>query len=200
MIQDEIFRRVLVAASAIVMPFGIYYRIRSQSTGERLDRRQEGLFILLSLRLAGIACMGALVAFMINPAWMAWASVNVPEWLRWAGVALGACAAALLFWTLSNLGRNLTDTVVTRQAHTLVSSGPYRYVRHPFYDAVALSLLANALTAANWFLLAAGGLVVALLVIRTPIEERHLLAHFGEPYRAYLDRTGRFLPKLSGNR
>jgi protein-S-isoprenylcysteine O-methyltransferase Ste14 len=97
-------------------------------------------------------------------------------------------------WTLLSLGKNLTDTVVTRKAHTLVTVGPYRWVRHPFYDAVALSLLANSLTAANWFLLATGALLVALIVVRTRTEEQLLLARFGDAYRAYMERTARFLP------
>ena len=105
-------------------------------------------------------------------------------------------AGGLLIWTLRNLGKNLTDTVVTRRAHMLVSSGPYRWVRHPFYDAVALCILANALAAANWFLLLAGGVVVVLLVIRTRTEEGKLLLHFGDSYRTYVERTGRFLPKI----
>ena len=46
--------------------------------------------------------------------------------------------AVLLIWTLRSLGPNLTDTVVTRQAHTLVTRGPYRWVRHPFYGCMAL--------------------------------------------------------------
>jgi len=133
---------------------------------------------------------------MIDPSWMAWSSLRVPEWLRWAGVGTGALAAGLLLWTLTNLGKNLTDTVVTRRAHTMVSAGPYRWVRHPFYGAVALSILANGLAAANWFLLGTGGLVVTLLALRTRTEEEKLLLRFGDSYRTYMERTGRFLPKV----
>jgi protein-S-isoprenylcysteine O-methyltransferase Ste14 len=84
--------------------------------------------------------------------------------------------------------------VVTRKAHTLVTVGPYRWVRHPFYDAVALAVLANSLVAANWFLLATGALLMTMMVIRTRREEAHLLARFGDAYRSYMNRTGRFFP------
>ena len=120
----------------------------------------------------------------------------VPPWVRWVGVGIGAVAMTLLVWTLRNLGKNLTDTVVTRREHTLVMKGPYRFVRHPFYDAVALAVVANALVAANWFLLAGGILGVALMVLRTSREEERLLARFGDSYRTYRERTGRFLPKI----
>ena len=117
-----------------------------------------------------------------------------------AGVGILAAAVGLLTWTLRSLGANLTDTVVTRRVHTLVTHGPYRWVRHPFYGAMALLILAIALVAANWFFLLAGGLVVSLITVRTAIEERHLLARFGEEYQAYLSRTGRFVPRLSARR
>ena len=80
--------------------------------------------------------------------------------------------------------KNLTDTVVTRREHTLVTKGPYRFVRHPFYDALALSVTANALVAANWFLLVGGILTFALIVLRTRREEDRLLC-------ASATRTGR---------
>ena len=193
---DHTFRLALIVIAFMMLPVLAYHRVRSQATGERLDRRQEGLFILFTLRPVGAAMWVAILAYMINPRWMAWSSVGLPEWLRWAGVALGVIGASLLIWTLPNLGKNLTDTVVTRKAHTLVSSGPYRWVRHPFYDAVALYVAANALASANWFLLLTGAVVVTLLVIRTRTEEEKLALRFGDSYRAYVSRTGRFLPRI----
>ena len=85
---------------------------------------------------------------------------------------------------------------MTRQAHTLVTRGPYRWVRHPFYDCMALFMLSHRLMAANWFVLAAGVVVFRLLAARSRTEELKLLARFGEPYRAYRASTGRFLPGI----
>jgi protein-S-isoprenylcysteine O-methyltransferase Ste14 len=106
--------------------------------------------------------------------------------------------AVLLLWTFRSLGNNLTDTVVTRHHHTLVVHGPYHWIRHPLYDAVALFMVGMSLMAANWFILVTGVLVFCLLVTRTRTEEKNLLARFGGSYRAYTERTGRFLPKGGG--
>lgn len=191
---DAVFRPYVIAIFVAVMMIAIPFRIKSQSTGQKLDRMQEGLFIMVALRLAGAALWFGAIAFMINPASMAWSSLPFPMWIRWAGVAVGLVTPLLLAWTLKTLGPNLTDTVVTRQTHTLVTRGPYRWVRHPFYDCMALFVLSLGLAAANWFVLGAGVVVFALLAVRTRIEEEKLLARFGDPYRAYLARTGRFLP------
>jgi protein-S-isoprenylcysteine O-methyltransferase Ste14 len=198
--DDKAFQIVLIVGTLLLLPIMVYHRVKSQATGEALDRWQEGRFILFTLRPFGVAAMLGLLAFMINPAWMEWSSMRLPAWLRWSGVALGALAGGLLVWTFRNLGPNLTDTVVTRREHTLVSSGPYRWIRHPFYDAAGLAILANSLTTANWFLFLTGGVAFILIVIRTRTEEEHLVARFGDSYRAYAESTGRFVPRIRATR
>lgn len=195
---DHTFRVALIIGALMVFPIAAYYRIQSQATGEKLDRRREGLFILIALRLAGLFCMLGMGAYMVNPSWMAWSSLALPGGARWAGIGVGAVAGGLLIWAFASLGKNLTDTVVTRREHTLVTSGPYRWVRHPFYDSVALCILACSLAAANWFIFLTGALAVLLIVVRTRKEEAELQSRFGGDYRTYVERTGRFLPKRRG--
>ena len=196
MIPDQPFRLVLIAGLACVLPFALYFRIKSQRTREPLDRRQEGLFILIFLRLFGIGTMLGVLAFAVNPGWLRWSQLDLPDWLRWCGAVLGAGAGALLIWTMRTLGPNLTDTVVTRREHSLVTDGPYRWVRHPFYVAFFFAVTANALLTASWFLALTGGLAFALIVMRTPIEEGKLVERFGREYEAFMERTNRFVPRL----
>lgn len=193
---DDLFRRVMIAGLLVTLAIAVPFRLKSQATREPLDRRQEGLFILATLRPIGAVLWLSVFAYLINPAWLAWSSVAVPVWVRWTGAAVWPVAAAMLYWTMSTLGPNLTDTVVTRKAATLVTRGPYRWIRHPFYGSVTLLVSAVALLAANWFVLLAGGLLIALLVVRTRKEEELLVARFGDSYRGYMARTGRFLPRL----
>ena len=195
---DAAFRPYLIAGFTLVILIALPFRIRSQATRERLDRRQEGVAMMIVLRLGGAAVWAGVIAFMIDPALMRWSSLALPPGARWTGVGLTVLTMALLTWTLGSLGPNLTDTVVTRKAHTLVTRGPYRWVRHPFYDCMALFVAAIALMMANWFVVGAGGIMFALLAIRSRTEEDKLLERFGEPYRAYRAATGRFLPRLAG--
>ena len=199
MTDDQVFRLILIAGFVAIMPAGMYHRVKSQATGESLDRRQEGIFVLVTLRPMGFATMVGLIAYMINPAWMAWSAMPLSAWFRWAGVPVGAFAGTLMIWTMHTLGKNLTDTVVTRKDHELVTAGPYRYVRHPFYCAFILAVLANTLVAANWFLLATGGTAWLVIVYRTKKEEQNLVARFGDDYRDYMARTRRFIPRFSGD-
>jgi protein-S-isoprenylcysteine O-methyltransferase Ste14 len=193
---DATFRPYVIAGFFLVILIALPFRLRSQATGETLDRTQEGVAMMIVLRLGGLALWVGVIAFMIDPAYMAWSSIPLPPGARWTGVGLAILRAAFLTWTLRSLGPNLTDTVVTRVAHTLVTRGPYRWVRHPFYDCMALFLVSIALMMANWFVIVSGVIMFTLLAIRSRTEEDKLLERFGEPYRAYRATTGRFLPRV----
>src|SRR5436190_7261302 len=194
--HDDPFRLALIALAAVFMPIGLYHRRRAH-TGEKIDRWQEGVVILFGLRLTAAAAFASGLVWLINPAWMAWSHLPIPAAVRWAGVGSTVAGAILFVWAVHNLGRNLTDTVITRQQHYLVTTGPYRYVRHPFYVAVVLGLVGTSLATANWFYMLAGGIVwFAFLLPRTRIEERNLIERFGDVCRNYTRRVGRFVPRL----
>jgi protein-S-isoprenylcysteine O-methyltransferase Ste14 len=197
LIPAEPFHAILVAAALVLFPVALYHRIRSQATREPLDRRKEGLFLLLTLRPIGLLGALGFLAYLVRPSWMDWSAIPVPAALRWAGIAVGVLGAALWIWTFRTLGPNLTDTVVTRRNHTLVTGGAYRWVRHPFYVAVALTILANSLAAANWFLFLCGAATMGLIALRTRREEALLVERFGDAYREYMLRTGRFFPRAT---
>jgi protein-S-isoprenylcysteine O-methyltransferase Ste14 len=197
MTTESTFRAIAIANVTLCLPIGLFFRIKSQSRGERLSRRDEGVLVLIGLRLCGVLAWALLATYLTNPAWVSWSSLAIPTSLRWAGAALGLLVVPpFLFWTFHSLGRNLTDTVVTRREHVLVTRGPYRWVRHPFYLVVLLWGLSLSLLIANWLLALLGIASVTMLVARTRVEEAKLSERFGDEYRAYTQRTGRFFPRL----
>src|SRR4051812_30462465 len=124
MTDEAVFRDITITSLVLTLPIGLYHRIRSQATRERLARRGGGIFIMIGLRLCGLIALLVVAANLINPSWMRWSSVALPTWLRWIGGCLAVFALPpLLFWTFHSLGKNLTDTVVTRREHTLVTHG-----------------------------------------------------------------------------
>lgn len=200
MTEEDTLRWWLLAGLLACVLIVAYHRIRAHRSGDPLDRREEGLFILATLRPIGLVYFVSLGVYLADPARMAWSAVALPPWVRWSGVGILAADSGLLFWTLHSLGPNLTDTVVTRKVHTLVVKGPYRWVRHPFYDAVALLLIGVSLVAANWFMLVTGGVAFTLLAVRSLREEDRLVARFGDDYRRYMARTNRFVPTVRVHR
>ena len=163
---------------------------------EEISRKAEGKVIFIGLRLFGFCFFASLVTYMVNPEGMAWSSLQIPIGLRWLGTVLEVVGISLLYWALHNLGKNLTDTVVTREKHTLVTVGPYRWVRHPLYVVFLTLSIAFSMVASNWAMGLAAVLAFIVIAARTSIEEEMLVERFGDEYREYMGRTGRFLPRL----
>ena len=94
---------------------------------------------------------------------------------------MGACAGAKYLITFDDM--------------KLVTNGPYSRVRHPMYAGFLLWGITWLLFTDNWFVGGAlVGIVVLVVVFRLPDEEKILTEHFGDEYRQYMARTGRFIP------
>lgn len=173
-----------------------YHRARARASGETVARRREGSAALALRAVMGLSLFGGVLLHALRPEWMTWASVGLSRPLRWAGLALAALALPAIHWVLGNLGRNVTETVLTKERHELVTSGPYRWIRHPLYTTGLVLLLGLGLAAGSWFVPAAAGLAAALIRwLVVPREEAALLAKFGDRYRSYMAETGRLLPR-----
>lgn len=96
---EPALRGVLIGVMLLLLPIGMYHRVKSQGTGEKLDRRQEGIFILATLRPLGALFWLATLVWIINPRWMDWSSMPLPQSARWAGVGPLLAGAVLLVWT-----------------------------------------------------------------------------------------------------
>jgi len=156
----------------------------------------EGLTTAVALRSSGLVLMLSVVAYLVNPRWMRWSRLDLPAPLRWSGAGLGAVSLALTLWIFRTIGKNITSTVETREEHELVTGGPYRWVRHPLYTVGTSFFVLLGIVAANWFMGLASLSVLVMLLIRLPKEEEKLIERFGDEYRAYIERTGRLLPRI----
>ena len=191
------FRWLILAVLLSALTVSGYHRARARLGGETVARRREGpLFLALRLLMA-LALFGGILAHVVAPDRMTWASFEVPAALRWLGLGLGVLTVPGVHWVLNALGRNVTETVLTKERHELVTGGPYRWVRHPLYTTGLMLFLALGLMAGSWFVLLATVIAFAMLRLAViPREEQALLAKFGEQYEAYMSRTGRLMPKM----
>jgi len=159
-----------------------------------LDNLLKFLFLAV-LALWGVAQLVAIL-YVLTP-WFDFADYRLPVWSGPVGIGVFAAALLLLWRSHADLGRNWSVTLQIREGHSLVTRGVYRYVRHPMYAAHWLWGIGQALLLQNWI---AGPPVLvvflALCLLRIPREEGMMLDHFGQEYRRYMARTGRFIPRL----
>ena len=88
--------------------------------------------------------------------------------------------------------------MLARAGGALVTTGPYRWMRHPLYAMGGALFFAVGLMSASWFILGVACLGVALIrLVVVPMEEQALVAKFGDEYRAYMNRTGGLVPSVS---
>lgn len=172
-------------------------RRRARQASGTIPRSQEPPGLIAGRLGVALPLFGGVLAYLLNPAWMAWASFGLPPWIRWAGAALGLAAIPSVYWVLSNLAENVSETVLTKRQHRLVTTGPYRWVRHPLYTVGIALFVSIGLMAANWFILLwAAVALIAIRVVVVPREEAHLVQTFGDDYRRYRRRTGAMWPPL----
>ena len=194
--SQTFFHNVFVVFFALFAVIRVYFQWRARQIQGQVEYKEGKLNTALRALIGAMFFLGVLF-YIVRPQVLAWAELPLPQWLQWLGVILGVVSLPLLTWTQQSLGSNFSTTLHVRQEHTLVTSGPYRYMRHPMYTALFLSMLAILLLTRNWIV---GGVpLVGLFVIvllRVQREERAIIEKFGDAYREYMKRTGRFVPLL----
>jgi protein-S-isoprenylcysteine O-methyltransferase Ste14 len=193
------FRWFALAIFLASVGVSAHRRWRARRATGAIPRRREPPGLIAGRLTVALPLFGGVLAYLANPHWMSWSSLGLHPWARWTGVALGVLVVPSVHWVLKTLGANVSETVLTKQEHQLVTAGPYRWVRHPLYTAGIALFVSIAIIAANWFILlwaVVAAISLRLLVI--PREEAHLVATFGDDYRKYRIGTGALLPLVPG--
>ena len=98
---------------------------------------------------------------------------------------------------LKALGPYYSLYIEIRPGQPLISSGPYRLVRHPCFLSSILEPIALCLIAHAWItLVTAVPIYILLYVLRLRFEERHLMEHFGKSYLKYKSSVGALFPRI----
>jgi protein-S-isoprenylcysteine O-methyltransferase Ste14 len=113
---------------------------------------------------------------------------------RWSGLALYGLGSGLVFWSGAALGRLYSAEVTIQEDHHLVTTGPFRRIRHPRYlGALALGF-GLALVFRSWIGLAVATAFIGLILLRIRDEEALMHQEFGREWEAYCERSWRLLP------
>jgi protein-S-isoprenylcysteine O-methyltransferase Ste14 len=192
-----IFRIILPALIVLfAIHRGYYVTKHSKPENDTLKRREEGLVSNLAGLLSMIGFV-TIIAYAANPDWIAWADLPFPLWVRWMGIGFAFLGFILLQWAQNTLGKNWSDRPRMLKEQTLITSGPYQFVRHPIYTAFITILGSTLFISANWLIgLAWIGMSALEIGSRIDFEESLMLEYFGDQYREYMKKTGRLLPLM----
>jgi protein-S-isoprenylcysteine O-methyltransferase Ste14 len=110
------------------------------------------------------------------------------------GIILLGLAGLLAAGGLWSIGRQMSSQAEVRPDTELVTDGAFRVVRHPLYLSILLLWAGGTLALASWFMAVCTVALVPLFVARSRLEERILVRHFGDAYRAYMRDVPMLLP------
>lgn len=187
------FKIVLAALLLVDAVIRLYYQ-RGLKKFERAsvkhELREKFLYYLVGMSLIPLF-------FYLLTSWIDTFRLPFPAGFRWLGAGLIFAGDLLFTWSHKALGRNWSPVLEIRKGHTLVTDGPYRFIRHPMYAAIFLIGIGVSLLSANWIVALSYMMPTAsLYLIRVSDEEEMMIGQFGDEYRQYMTRTGRLIPKL----
>ena len=198
MSSNDLFKLIfligLIAAEVIRFPHRMRVKQARRQKKTTDDRTRP---IDLALDLAAFSGMEIIPLIYVFSGWPQFADYPRPDLLGWLGALLFAGCLYVLYRAHVDLGQNWSPTVEVTPTQSLVTSGIYGVIRHPIYAAMWLWGVAQALLLANWIAGPATLVLFGLVYfVRVPREEQMMLDHFGEEYRAYMQRTRRVIPKF----
>jgi protein-S-isoprenylcysteine O-methyltransferase Ste14 len=202
MTTESTFRLAFLLLLVALLAMRFYFMIKLRCSGGRIMpdqdaiQREGGRGVLAVRMLAFFALIAFLGMYLLGAQWIDRFMFPLPVWLRWAGFALGGISLVFWTWTQVTLDTQWSAQLQLRAHHHLITTGPYARMRHPLYTSMLGWCAALSLLTANWIFVAISLLAILGLMGRIPREEQMLLEAFGDEYKAYLQRTGRYFPKL----
>ncbi len=183
----------LVFAQALRLPY-LMRRPAERHARQTLTGAARWSEWLVLLAMLGGIWVFPLLYILIG--WPAIPDYHLPTWSL-IPAALIFMSSLVIRWQAHHaLGKQWSHTVETMPEHALVTSGIYRYLRHPIYVSLVLWAAAQPALLPNWLAGWGGAVAVALIwLVRVPREERMMLERFGPAYQHYLSQTGRLLPR-----
>jgi protein-S-isoprenylcysteine O-methyltransferase Ste14 len=202
MTSEIVYRMAFSVLLFALLVMRVYFMVKVRRSGERLMpderavQREGGRFIFILRIILFFALLAFLAMYFLGAAWIDAFLFPLPGWLRWAGFALGVITVGFWSWAQIHLDTQWSAQLQLKKSHHLVTTGPYACVRHPLYVSMFGWAASVSLLTANWIFIAVCVLSIAGIVGRVPKEEQMMLDAFGDEYKVYMQRTGRFFPKL----
>lgn len=176
---------IFTATAGIWVIEFVLFRNRGTSEEDPVEKRS---FLLILTALSGTIAAAYIVGEMR-------AFEQAMPWLKAFGIIFFAGGVFLRYWGILHLKAQFTRHVTVRKGDGIVSTGPYRKLRHPLYTGLLLITIGMALFFQSITAAVIGGALVGwTLARRMDSEEAMLLREFGEEYREWMKQRARLIP------
>ena len=165
---------------------------------EKLKTAEEEMGTGFKVITAIITVIGSagLVLYLLSPPWWTWTYIPLGEWVQWSGIVTAVVPLFFLIWVHRHLDRQWSIALELQEDHKLITTGPYRHVRHPMYLGIFAYTIGLMMISMDVLVIMFFAFSIWVNYMRIPREEQMLIQRFGDEYLEYMKRSGRLLPKL----
>lgn len=119
------------------------------------------------------------------------------EIVFWSGLVIAVAGIIFRLISINYLGLSFSSTVSTYENQKIITTGPYKYIRHPCYTGIIIMSIGFVLTAENWpSIIILLVIMISTLLYRVKIEEQYMIIKFGKEYEDYMKKTKKMIPFL----
>jgi protein-S-isoprenylcysteine O-methyltransferase Ste14 len=168
-----------------------YAQYYDPGPNKRYFNKRERLYLMFIF--VGFQLLPLLYVFST---WFAFFDYELPKWMGWPAASLYAFGVWLFFRAHADLGKYWSPGLEIKEGHQLITTGVFKWVRHPMYAAFVAIAVAQIFMLQNWiigpaFLVSA----IPFYLHRVKREEKMLINKFGSEYIDYKNCTGEVIPK-----
>ena len=163
---------------------------------EKLKAAEKDMGKGFKIVTAAITVIGAIgiILYLLAPPWWIWTRFPFRELTQWLGIIIAIPPILYLVWVHRHLDTQWSIALELQEHHKLITSGPYKRIRHPMYLGIfiytfGLSLVASDILVFIFFMFS-----IWVNYRRIPDEEQMMIDEFGEEYLEYKEHSGKLLP------
>lgn len=181
------FVGLIVGFQAVIEPKGIHGS--SGKKGKLIHRQRIIRIVVTSLLIFALAFLPFTDRRNV-------AVIMISATVRWVGLILFTIGIFLVLWSGISLGRFYSADVTLQEGHQLITSGLYRFIRHPRYLGGILLGFGLSLLFRSWVGLIASICFIILVIFRIQDEEKCMQKEFGKEWETYCKNSWRMIPFL----
>ena len=202
MTSSLFFRLSFLLLWAVFALVRIYYGRKTKThdsiegVTEKLKAAEKDMSTGFKILTAIITIVGAigLILYLLAPTWWTWTHIPVGEWISWFGIVIAIPPIFYLVWVHRHLDTQWSIALELNKDHKLITSGPYRRIRHPMYLGIFIYTLGLMLISSDLLVMIFFGFSIWVNNRRIPEEEQMMIEEFGDDYLEYMKHSGKLLP------
>ena len=154
--------------------------------------------MILTAIITVIGCVG-LILYLLSPPWWTWTHLPLGEFVQWIGIVVSTIPISYLIWVHRHLDKQWSIALEIQEDHKLITTGPYRRVRHPMYLGVFVYTIGLCFISLDILVTIFFVFTIWVNYRRIPSEEQMMIDQFGDEYLEYMKRSGRLIPSFSSD-